>query len=164
MSELSIYRKRLIPEECVLLKDDLILSRDDNIILTRWNAIRTRSDLTHGYSCYYLQRDIKVSRFFNADGPTHWYCDIVDYAFNETGDVLTVTDLLADVAVLPGDRIRVLDLDELADAFDHQLLDAHLLKKSLHALDRLLNELYNHGIDHLAAPIERAIRKEQGLQ
>ncbi len=29
MTNLTLYRKRIIPDECVLLKDDLILSCDE---------------------------------------------------------------------------------------------------------------------------------------
>ena len=32
-NELQIYRKRLIPEECILLKDDIIVEQNDDYIL-----------------------------------------------------------------------------------------------------------------------------------
>ena len=32
MADPILYRKRLIPDECVLLKDDVILYRDDQMI------------------------------------------------------------------------------------------------------------------------------------
>ena len=35
-----LYRKRLIPEECVLLKDDVILYMDDNVIVTKWVTLK----------------------------------------------------------------------------------------------------------------------------
>ena len=34
MKTLSLYRRRLIPDECILLKDDIILYADDDHILT----------------------------------------------------------------------------------------------------------------------------------
>ena len=34
-NELQIYRKRLIPEECILLKDDIIVEQNDDYILTK---------------------------------------------------------------------------------------------------------------------------------
>lgn len=37
-NELQIYRKRLIPEECILLKDDIIVEQNDDYILTNGNA------------------------------------------------------------------------------------------------------------------------------
>jgi hypothetical protein len=34
-----LYRRRIIPEECVLLKDDIVLRSDDNMIVTEWKDI-----------------------------------------------------------------------------------------------------------------------------
>ena len=34
-NELQIYRKRLIPEECILLKDDIIVEQNEDYILTK---------------------------------------------------------------------------------------------------------------------------------
>ena len=39
MADPILYRKRLIPEECVLLKDDTVLYRDNQIIVTGWNSL-----------------------------------------------------------------------------------------------------------------------------
>lgn len=155
MSELTIYRKRLIPPETVCLKDDTILTLNDTIIVTSWKAIREREDLSRGFSCYYLKEDIKLSRMIKSDGSFHWYFDIADYAFDDAHTTLTMTDLLADVAVMPDGQIRVLDLDELADAHDQGLIDDALLKKSLRTLDRLLTNLYRNGVDAYAAPINK---------
>lgn len=155
MENIAIYRKRLIPSECVLLKDDIILSRDADTIITSWKALHKRNDLSHGYSCYYLNRAIKLSRFIRHDGCGYWYIDIVDYSWSDDNSTLTVTDLLADVVVYPDGRIRVIDLNELADAFTAHLIDETLLKKSLYALDRLLHELYEHGIEHLGSPLKK---------
>ena len=35
---ISIYRKRLIPDECILLKDDIILEMSDAMIIGRGNS------------------------------------------------------------------------------------------------------------------------------
>ena len=35
MDQPILYRKRLIPEECVQLKDDIILFQDDKLIITK---------------------------------------------------------------------------------------------------------------------------------
>ena len=56
MANLSLYRKRFIPNEIIPLKDDVILYEDDDIIVTKWNSLRPKSDLHHGYSCYYLKK------------------------------------------------------------------------------------------------------------
>ena len=87
-----LYRKRLIPEECVLLKDDRLLYRDDQIIVTGWNTLKPRKDLHHGLSCYYLQEGMKVSRFYREDNSLlYWYCDIVDYDYNVKTDTYIIT-------------------------------------------------------------------------
>ena len=54
----------------------------------------------------------------------YWYCDIVDYDFQEDTNSLIVTDLLADVVVYPDGFTKVLDLDELALAAERQLCDS----------------------------------------
>ena len=37
-----LYRKRMIPEECVLLKDDKVLELTDDIIITKWNTLKPK--------------------------------------------------------------------------------------------------------------------------
>ena len=150
-----LYRKRFIPDECVQLKDDEILLCDDKIIVTRWKTLHDRCDLSHGYSCYYLDRGYKISKFLKADGSLLcWYCDIITCKHNPDENSLLVIDLLADVKIYPDGRQRVVDLDELSDAFEQRLIDESLLKKSLLSLNKLLNDLYEGGIEPLAAPIE----------
>ena len=50
-----LYRKRIIPEECILLKDDKILYQDEQVIVTGWQTLKPKKDLHHGYSCYFLK-------------------------------------------------------------------------------------------------------------
>lgn len=42
-NELQIYRKRLIPEECILLKDDIIVEQNDDYILTKWKTLNPKT-------------------------------------------------------------------------------------------------------------------------
>ena len=63
-----LYRKRLIPEECILLNKDILLYRDEHILVTKWQTIRPKKDLDHGTSCYFLDKGWKVSRFLNRLG------------------------------------------------------------------------------------------------
>nr|WP_081843143.1 DUF402 domain-containing protein [Butyrivibrio sp. WCE2006] len=158
MSYPVLYRKRLIPNECVLLKNDKILQCDDNTIVTAWEAIHPRSDLSHGYSCYYLKRGYKISKFYRYDSTLmYWYCDIVDYQKGpEENSVLTL-DLLADVVIYPDGKIRILDLDELSDAFEQHLIDEHQLKKALNSLGDLMDAIYENSISALEAPIIKAL-------
>ena len=150
-----LYRKRLIPEECILLKDDVILYRDDRIIVTSWHSLKPRKDLHHGYSCYYLDKGIKVSKFYRPDNTLlYWYCDIVDYDYSPDTDAYVVTDLLADVIVYPDGFVKVVDLDELVTALESGLLSEGLLKKSLLRIDALLKIIYGNSFSALQEPID----------
>lgn len=154
MKDPVLYRKRLIPEECILLKDDKILYRDDQVIVTSWCSLKPRKDLHHGYSCYYLTEGIKVSKFYHEDGSLlYWYCDIVDYDYNSETDTYVVTDLLADVVVYPDGFVKVVDLDELVTALGAGLLTEELLKKSLLRLNHLLEVIYSGEFETLQEPI-----------
>ena len=153
MNDFLISRVRLIPPERVPLKDDIILYRDDALIVSSWDAFRPRASLTRGYSCYYLHEGLKLSKKYRADGSALWYFDIADYQWSADKKELVMTDLLADVVIEADGVIRVLDLDELSDAYEQGLIDDRLLKKSLYTLDRLLRELYSDGIARFAAPL-----------
>ena len=156
-----LYRKRLIPEECILLKDDVILYRDDRIIVTSWHSLKPRKDLHHGYSCYYLDKGIKVSKFYRPDNTLlYWYCDIVDYDYSPDTDTYVVTDLLADVIVYPDGFVKVVDLDELVTALESGLLSAGLLKKSLLRIDALLKIIYGNNFSALQEPIDSRERAQ----
>lgn len=139
-----LYRKRLIPEECVLLKDDIILSCNDEIIVTKWNALKPKKDLHHGYSCYFLKEGYKVSKFYREDNSLlYWYCDIVDYEYKKEDNCLTVTDLLADVLIYPDGFVKVVDIDEMVICLNEQKISLEQLKRSLTQLDKLLQIIYN---------------------
>ncbi len=139
-----IYRKRLIPDECILLKDDIIISCTEDVILTKWNTLKPKKDLHHGYSCYLLKEGIKIGKYYRADNTLIcWYCDIMDYKFNEDKSELVTTDLLADVLIYPDDFVKVVDLDELADACDMGLISNELLQESLRTTNKLLTMIYN---------------------
>lgn len=158
MNHPVLYRKRVIPNECLLLKDDVIIQCDENTIVTSWKAIHPKPDLSHGYSCYYLKRGYKVSKFYRADSSLmYWYCDIVDYQEGDEPGSLIVQDLLADVVIYPDGKIRILDLDELADAFEQKLIDEKLLRKSLVSLGNLMDAIYENSISALEAPIIKAL-------
>ena len=160
MADPILYRKRLIPEECILLKDDRILSRDGDKIITGWHTIRPRRDLHHGYSCYYLKEGFKVSKFYREDNTLlYWYCDIVTYDHRAETDTYIVTDLLADVIVYPDGFVKVVDLDELVTALDEKLISEDILKTSLRHLNSLLEIIYAGKFDRLQAPIEQIISK-----
>lgn len=153
-----LYRRRLIPNECILLKDDRILSCDEEHIVTSWNTLHPKADLHHGASCYFLKEGFKVSRFCREDDSLlFWYCDIVDYDYREDSNELIVTDLLADVIIYPDGFVKVVDLDELADAFQQGLLSAEALTACLYQLNKLLTIIYNGNFSTLQSQLERAM-------
>ena len=65
MSKPTLYRNRLIPLESILLTNDEILYHDDKKIITFWKTLHPKSDLAYGYSCYFLDRGFKISRFYS---------------------------------------------------------------------------------------------------
>lgn len=156
MKNPTLYRRRLIPDECILLKDDKILECSRERIVTSWNAIRPKKDLHHGYSCYLLEEGLKVSKFYYEDGRLlYWYCDIVDYDYDSVANKLLVTDLLADVIIYPDGYVKVVDLDELVTALDSRILSLDTLKACLQRLDKLLNIIYAGNFHTLTACIEK---------
>ena len=144
------YRRRLIPSECILLKDDIILEQNDEFIITKWNTIHPKPDFSHGCSCYFLREGIKVSKIYREDGSlVYWYCDIVDFSFEESTETLTVTDLLADVILYPEGRMEVVDLDELAEAMERELITKEQMTTCLRNLNHLLSMIYRDKFDRL---------------
>lgn len=139
MADLTLYRKRLIPFENVKLTNDIILYADDKRIVTRWNCLSPREDMDHGYSLYILEDGVKISKFCKKDGSLcRWYCDIVEYTFESDTNTLTSLDLLLDITISPEGFVRVLDMDELADAHENGLIDDALLHLSLIRCNTLL--------------------------
>lgn len=139
-----LYRKRLIPQECILLNKDELLYRDEHTLITKWNTIRPKKELDHGTSCYFLDKGWKISRFLNReDQLICWYCDIVEHSYDPDTDTYIFTDLLADVLFYPSGEIRVVDLDEIADAYEQGLLSPVQACSCMRKLDALLREIYS---------------------
>ncbi len=155
----TLYRKRLIPMECVLLANDEILLRDKEIMVTSWKPIKPRKDIHHGYSTFWFNEGLKISKFYKSDTELlYWYCDIVDYDYNEETDTYIVTDLLADVIIYPDGFVKVVDLDELVEAKDSDLISCETLKLTLIRISKLLNLIYSGEFDKLKEPIEKCIK------
>lgn len=155
MNELKLFRKRIIPEECLLLDQDVILYHDQEVIVTKWNTIHPKKTLHHGYSCYFMERGFKVSKFYDHDGNLiSWYCDIIKHSFDSETNSYVFTDLLVDVIVYPDGSVRVVDLDELADAARDQLLTADDMQLALRRTDKLLSLIYKGAFPKLQKYIE----------
>ncbi|MBO4292699.1 MAG: DUF402 domain-containing protein [Lachnospiraceae bacterium] len=156
MELLKLYRKRIIPEQMILLKDDRIERSDDEMIITSWTTLNPKTEFSHGCSCYFLKQGLKVSKFYRSDDSLlYWYCDIVDYEFDKKTKSLTVTDLLADVIIYPDGHYKVVDLDELAEALDRGLITPETMSYTLRKLNDLLTILYRDRFDRLQSPMEQ---------
>ena len=155
MEDLKLYRKRIIPEECVFLKDDTILYHDNEVIITKWNTLHPKKTLHHGYSCYFLERGFKVSKFYDHDNQLiSWYCDIISHTFDPDTKTYVFTDLLADVILYPDGFVRVVDLDELADAQRDHLITPEEMEMALRRLDKLLSIIYKGAFGRIQKYIE----------
>ena len=158
MDDPFLYRERLIPQECIPLKDDVILYHDDDIIVTSWKALHPKHDLDHGYSCYFLDKGIKVSKFLYSSGELiYWYCDIIDHTYETSSNTYVFRDMLADVLVYPDGFVKVVDLDEFEEALEKELLTLTDVKKALRNLNSLLNIIYGGHFDELKEEIEKRI-------
>ncbi len=136
------YRKRFLPEECVCLKDDVILFENEEILLTSWKTFRPRKDLAAGYSLYLPKQGFKVSKFLNAAGELlYWYCDIITTESHPSGGTIFV-DLLIDVVVFPDGSVRLLDLDEAGDVLAKGSITPEYISDALKKADRLLHVIY----------------------
>ena len=150
MDIVKLYRKRIIPSECILLKDDEIIYHDANVLITKWKTLNPKTEFSHGASAYIFEKGIKVSKFYRDDDSLlYWYCDIVD----DTGE-LTVTDLLADVIIYPSGRMKVMDLDELADALEQGLITQEQTAMCMRRLDALLTLIDRDKFDTLCEHLD----------
>lgn len=140
----ALYRKRLIPSECIHLKDDLIVSMSENRIITRWQTLHPKNEFSHGISYYVINKGWKISKFYKENGElVYIYCDIIDTNYDKNTDTYIFTDLLADVIIENNGFVRVVDLDELADACSSSIISNDMLVTSLHRLNELLSMIYS---------------------
>jgi predicted RNA-binding protein associated with RNAse of E/G family len=155
METAKLYRKRIIPEECIYLKDDIILYQDSEVIITKWNTLHPKKTLHHGFSCYFVDRGFKVSKFYDRDNQLiSWYCDIISHTCDADSNTYVFTDLLVDVIIYPDGSVRVVDLDELADAMRDNLITEEQMQLALRRLDKLLNLIYKGAFPRLQKYID----------
>lgn len=150
MEKPKIYRKRFIPNEVVFLKDDEIQYYDEDVIVTKWNVLKPRKDFSKGYSCYYIKKGYKVSKFLDDDeNLVYYYCDIIETKYNVAENSYLFIDLLADVIIYESGFVKVVDIGEIADALENNLIDIELAKRALKQLDELLDIIYKEGLKKL---------------
>lgn len=137
-----LYRKRLIPQECILLDKDTIVHQDNSCIITTWDTLRPKNDFVCGISLYHLTDGVKISYFLKEDGSLLYiYCDIIEITHTPESDTYIFTDLLADVIIENDGKVRVVDLDELAQACEEGIIEISQLTAALYRLDRLLKNI-----------------------
>ena len=143
MSRPRLFRRRFIPDENIELKDDMILALEPNLIITSWNVLKPRRDISRGVSAYFIDKGIKVSKVFdNAGQMVYWYCDIIETHYDEKENTYTFNDLLIDVVVYPDGQVEVLDMDEFADAMEQGILTVGTIAHAMRATDDLLHTIY----------------------
>lgn len=158
MKNWNLYRRRLIPNECIPLNKDIILHSDENLIITKWNTLKPRSDFHHGYSAYYLNEGYKISHFYDSENNlVYWYCDIITHNVEKEDDLI-ITDLLADVIVYPDGFVQVLDMDELCGARENQLITEDEFFLAIKQLGGLLDIIYRGHLKKFAKPLLDAIQ------
>lgn len=151
MSELKLYRKRYIPMETILLKDDIIVSHTEDTLITTWKTLNPKSAFSHGASCHFLKEGFKLSKFYKHDDSLlYYYCDIMEFIYSPEESSLTAVDLLADVVIYPDGTVKVLDLDELADAYKQSLITETQLTDALYKLNHLLQIIQSGRFDSYA--------------
>ena len=75
---IHLYRKRFIPNELISLHKDEVVYANEELIVTRWNTLKPRTDFSHGISAYFLKKNCKVTKVLNTDNElVYWYCDIM---------------------------------------------------------------------------------------
>jgi len=157
LSKLNLYRKRFIPNELVHLENDIILKEDQDLIITKWRALKPRKDIVGGISAYYIDKGFKVSKIYDQnDNIVYWYCDIIQTKVESDKNIIVFEDLLVDVLLYEDGTLRILDLDELADAFDTKLITEDMLKDALRTLDKLLKIIDQGKFSILQDEINRA--------
>lgn len=152
MEELVLYRRRFIPDERILLKNDKVVSVSDDAIVTKWDVLTKRHDFTHGVSCYYIKEGFKVSKFLDSNNNiVYWYCDIIET--EREGNTYTFNDLLADVIIHNDNSVEVVDIDEIGRAMEENILPKDLIIKALYRLDKLLKIIYSGNFSNYQAPL-----------
>ena len=152
-----LYRRRFIPDELIHLKDDTILVMENDLIITKWVTLHPRKDIARGISAYYLDKGFKVSKIYDkTDGVVYWYCDIIQAKKDPEKNTIVIEDLLIDVILYNDGTMRIMDLDELAEAFEQQLISQQEVTYALRTLHNLLKTISDKQFHALQEPVTRA--------
>ena len=150
LQKINLYRCRYIPDEKILLDDKIIFINDD-LIITEWVPIRPKKNFAHGRSCVFINKGFKISKLYDSNRKFLFtYCDIVKVIIDKNKNNFFVYDLLVDVVIENDGTIKVLDLDELAEALEKNLIDKKTAIYALNRANALLSEIYSNSFDGLA--------------
>ncbi len=153
----QLYRRRFIPEELIHLKDDEILIAEPDLIVTRWKTLHPRHDIARGISAFFLDKGFKISKIYNEnDQIVYWYCDIIQSKKDSEKNTVIIEDLLIDVILFEDGSIRIMDLDELADAQEQKLISSSETNYALRTVNTLLKTIYDGRFYTLQDTVNRA--------
>lgn len=160
---IHLYRRRFIPDELISLHNDKILLYTPSLLITRWDTIKPRSDMACGISAYFFEKNCKVTKILDHRKElVFWYCDIMQMEQEPDteagGTRLTMVDLLIDIVVEPDGSVRVVDLDEAAEAAERGLITPAQLSLSLRAADNLLKDIYRHRFSEYQHVVEEHLQ------
>lgn len=159
MTKPLLYRRRFIPDELIHLKDDTILTMEANLIITKWNTLHPRKDIASGISAFYLDKGFKVSKVYNKQGEVvYWYCDIIQHKRDDEKNTVIIEDLLIDLILYEDGSMRIMDLNELADALEQKLITQEEAAYALRTVNSLLQIIYSGHFNTLQEPINQMER------
>ena len=150
----SLYRKRFIPAENILLKDDIILHLDESTIVTKWDTLKPRKDICRGFSVCFMEKGIKLSKMFSKDNSFFWYIDIIHTKKLPEENSIIFEDLLIDVVIKTDKSVRILDIGEAAEAFQNGIISSEQLIDALKKLDLLLELIHSGDIIQMQTYLE----------
>lgn len=157
MEQVRLFRRRFLPDELTELKDDIILSMSEDVLITKWNVLKPRKDISHGISAYFIKLGVKVSKIYDAShNLVYWYCDIIDTKIDTDTNTYTFNDLLIDVLIYPDGHVEVVDMDEFADMMEQNVLDREISILTLRQTNHLLHLIYSGNFAQLTDYIENA--------
>jgi predicted RNA-binding protein associated with RNAse of E/G family len=130
-----------------------------DLIITKWNALHPRKDIARGISAFYLDKGYKVSKVYNKqDQIVYWYCDIIQAKLDAEKNTVIIEDLLIDLILYEDGGIRIMDLNELADALEQKLITQDEVNYALRTANSLLQIIYAGQFNTLQEPIHQAER------
>ena len=144
-----IYRRRYIPDENVCLRNDTIIYYDQSVLITKWTALRPRSDFDNGISCYLIDKGIKISKFFLDKRLIYHYIDIIEAQISPDSYEIVFNDLLIDVVVENSGFVKVLDLGQVPVALEQGLITREQAMSALKISSWLLDIIYKGNFDDL---------------